>query len=120
MQAVPNILYIISVVLLIYGLRRLSSPASAHSGNFIAAIGMGLAILTTLFVPLEKGSDNYHFILAAIAFVIARLFVVIPTPLNSAIAIGIGAGLGAGTRGSRRVRSRPDRMTIFKIYREFK
>ena len=67
MQAITNLLYIISVVLLIYGLRRLSSPASAHSGNFIAAIGMGLAILTTLLVPLENGSDNYLFILTAIA-----------------------------------------------------
>ncbi len=67
MEALPNLLYIISIILLIAGLRRLSSPATARSGNLIAASGMGLAILTTLFIPLEGGSNNYYVILSALA-----------------------------------------------------
>lgn len=67
MLAISNLLYILSVVLLIFGLRRLSSPARARSGNFIAAIGMALAILTTLFVPLEGANNNYILIFIALA-----------------------------------------------------
>ncbi len=66
MQAIPNILYITSVILLIFGLRRLSNPANARSGNFIAAIGMGLAIITTLFIPLDSGNNNYVYIFIAL------------------------------------------------------
>jgi NAD(P) transhydrogenase subunit beta len=56
-----------SVICLIIGLRRLSSPDTARSGNFIAATGMIVAILTTLFVPLDEGDDNYLLIVIAIA-----------------------------------------------------
>ncbi len=58
-----NLAYLTSVILLIVGLKRLSSPAIARSGNFIAAMGMGLAILVTLIVPLNEGNDNYLLIL---------------------------------------------------------
>jgi NAD(P) transhydrogenase subunit beta len=67
MQALSNLLYIVSVTLLIFGLRRLSSPARARSGNFVAAAGMGLAILTTLFVPIENATNNYLLIFIALA-----------------------------------------------------
>jgi NAD(P) transhydrogenase subunit beta len=40
--------YIVAAVLFIFGLKRLSSPATARSGNRIAAIGMALALGVTL------------------------------------------------------------------------
>ncbi len=40
--------YIVAAVLFIFGLKRLSSPASARSGNRLAAIGMVLALGATL------------------------------------------------------------------------
>ncbi len=41
--------YLICAILFILGLRRLSSPATARSGNQLAAIGMAFAIVATLF-----------------------------------------------------------------------
>jgi NAD(P) transhydrogenase subunit beta len=41
--------YLVCAILFIIGLRRLSSPATARSGNQLAAIGMALAIAATLF-----------------------------------------------------------------------
>src|SRR3954464_13169592 len=40
--------YIVAAVLFIFGLKKLSSPASARSGNRLAAIGMALALVATL------------------------------------------------------------------------
>ena len=71
MQAVINLSYLASVISLIVGLRRLSSPATARSGNRIAAMGMGLAILTTLLIPLNQGDNNY--LLIGIALVIGGM-----------------------------------------------
>jgi NAD(P) transhydrogenase subunit beta len=42
------IAYIVAAVLFILGLKRLSSPATARSGNRLAAIGMALALSATL------------------------------------------------------------------------
>ena len=46
--SVIAICYIVAAVLFIFGLKRLSSPATARSGNRIAAIGMALALGVTL------------------------------------------------------------------------
>ncbi len=62
MIAIVNLLYLISVILLILGLRNLSNPSTARKGNLRAASGMVLAIATTLFVPLESGDNNYYWI----------------------------------------------------------
>jgi H+-translocating NAD(P) transhydrogenase subunit beta len=40
--------YIVAAVLFIFGLKRLSSPATARSGNRLAAVGMALALGVTL------------------------------------------------------------------------
>jgi NAD(P) transhydrogenase subunit beta len=40
--------YIVAAVLFIYGLRRLSHPATARSGNVVAAVGMAVAVVATL------------------------------------------------------------------------
>ena len=45
---IENALYVLSSVLFIFGIKRLSHPKTARSGNFIASMGMLIAILTTL------------------------------------------------------------------------
>jgi len=49
-QAIIDIAYLVSAVLFIYGLKRLQSPATARQGNQLAAIGMFVAVLATLFL----------------------------------------------------------------------
>ena len=47
-ESIIAVAYIISAVLFIFGLKRLSSPATARSGNQLAAFGMVLALAVTL------------------------------------------------------------------------
>ena len=57
-----NFAYIISAGLFIFGLKMLSSPATARRGNLLSALGMLLAIVVTLFT---QGLD-YRWILLGI------------------------------------------------------
>jgi len=57
-----DFLYLITIVLFIIGLKRLSHPDSAKKGNMISGIGMGAAILITMFYPMENQSNNYLWI----------------------------------------------------------
>jgi NAD(P) transhydrogenase subunit beta len=66
MQAIINLTYLLSVILLITGLRRLSHPSTARNGNIIAAVGMGLAILASLITPISGGNNNYIIIIIAL------------------------------------------------------
>ncbi|MDM8527350.1 NAD(P)(+) transhydrogenase (Re/Si-specific) subunit beta [Anaerolineales bacterium HSG24] len=45
---VINLVYIVASVMFIFGLKMLSSPATARQGNLLSAGGMGLAIIFTL------------------------------------------------------------------------
>ena len=50
-----NLLYAVSAVLLVFGIKQLSSPRTARQGNFVAAAGMAIAVGITLFHPdVEK------------------------------------------------------------------
>ena len=60
-----NLFYLIAAVCFIIGLKRLSHPKTARSGNFIAAIGMLVAIAATLF-----SSGKLDLELIAIGFII--------------------------------------------------
>jgi H+-translocating NAD(P) transhydrogenase subunit beta len=44
-----NIVYIVAAALFIYGLKEMSSPATAVRGNFLSAVGMFIAVVVTLF-----------------------------------------------------------------------
>jgi len=57
-----DFLYLITIILFIVGLKRLSHPDSAKKGNMIAGIGMGAAMLITMFYPMEGSSNNYLWI----------------------------------------------------------
>lgn len=58
--------YLVSIVLFIIGLKRLSHPDSARKGNLLAASGMGLAMIMALFQPLEQSNGNYFWIFGGI------------------------------------------------------
>ncbi len=62
-----NIIYLIATVTFIVGLKMLGHPETAKKGNLIAAAGMGLAIIGTVFVhDLEVSPLIYLLIAAAI------------------------------------------------------
>lgn len=50
MGIILSIIYLIATVTFIVGLKRLGHPDTAKSGNLIAAGGMGLAIIGTIFI----------------------------------------------------------------------
>jgi NAD(P) transhydrogenase subunit beta len=61
--------YIIASVTFILGLKMLSNPASARNGNLVAAAGMTLAIVGTIFLYRDESGNRLHnhlWILAAL------------------------------------------------------
>ena len=58
-----NSIYIISALLFIAGLKMMTSPSTARSGNMISASGMLIAILITL---LEQGIIDFEWIFLGI------------------------------------------------------
>jgi NAD(P) transhydrogenase subunit beta len=67
--SVLTIIYLIASVSYILGLKMLSHPETARRGNLIAAAGMGLAILGTIFLYSDDevtGLRNFGWIFGAI------------------------------------------------------
>lgn len=67
MYEVAYILYMLAVALFIFGLKMLSSPATARRGNMVAASGMAIAILTTLMVVITNNPISLIWIIIAFA-----------------------------------------------------
>ncbi len=63
MISLVELSYLVASFLFIVGLKRLSSPKTARSGNFVAALGMCLAVVGTFFI---SGMENFIWIIAAI------------------------------------------------------
>ncbi|MGH3059373.1 MAG: NAD(P)(+) transhydrogenase (Re/Si-specific) subunit beta, partial [Gaiellaceae bacterium] len=63
-QTAINFTYLVSAVLLIIGIRRLSAPPTARSGNWIAAVGMAIALFFTF---LDDDIDTYWLIAVGVA-----------------------------------------------------
>lgn len=55
-----TICYLLASVTFIVGLKMLSHPASARKGNLIAAFGMAVAILATLFLYKDENGNALH------------------------------------------------------------
>jgi len=87
-------IYLIASVTFIVGLKMLSHPASARNGNRVAAVGMTLAILGTIFLYEEDGTrlGNYGWIFG-----------------------GILIGTGVGTLAAKRVKmtAMPEMVSLF-------
>jgi H+-translocating NAD(P) transhydrogenase subunit beta len=50
MQVATFVAYLVAAALFIVGIRRLRSPETARSGNTLAAVGMVIALVATIFV----------------------------------------------------------------------
>ena len=93
MELAINLSYIVSASLFIFGLKMLSSPRTARTGNLISAIGMLLAIIMTL---LDKGIVDYRWILIRLAvgslvgILAARLVAMTAMPEMVAVFNGFG------------------------------
>ncbi len=70
-QHILTVCYLIASVTFIIGLKMLSNPAAARKGNLVAAAGMAMAILGTIFLyqDAETGAylGNYAWIFAGLA-----------------------------------------------------
>ena len=64
MDTMIEISYFLAAILFIVGLRRMSSPVTAHGGIVWAGVGMLVATLITFFYP---GMENYLLMTVAIA-----------------------------------------------------
>jgi proton-translocating NAD(P)+ transhydrogenase subunit beta len=88
-----NGFYIISSILFIYGLKLLSSPATARKGNLLSALGMFIAVVVTL---LSKEIISFQWILIGIAvgaligLLAARLVAMTTMPQMVALFNGFG------------------------------
>jgi proton-translocating NAD(P)+ transhydrogenase subunit beta len=97
-QSVIDLSYLVSAVLLIVGIRELSSPKTARLGNLVAAVGMGIALLFTL---LDPDIDNYWLIAAGVGLgtvigvASARLVKMTAMPQMVALFNGVGGGAAA-------------------------
>lgn len=64
------LIYLLGSVFFIVGLKMLSGPKTARNGNFLAALGMILAILGTIFMHTNEDGEpvgNFGWIFTAIA-----------------------------------------------------
>src|SRR3712207_3282929 len=62
-----SILYLVSGVLFILALRGLSHPTTSRQGNLYGMVGMGIAILTTLFVQPPDGFGGWILVILGLA-----------------------------------------------------
>jgi len=54
-----NLIFLVAAFSLVWGLRLQSSPESAKKGNMLASLGMGLAIIATLFFEI-RDTETYN------------------------------------------------------------
>ena len=93
-----NLAYLVAAVLLIFGIKRLSHPRTARSGNLLAALGMAVALLFTLF---DRDIDSYWLMAAGIALgsvigvASARMVKMTAMPQMVALFNGVGGGAAA-------------------------
>ena len=67
MTYVVDVLYIFAFGLFIYGLMGLTGPKTAVRGNWIAAVGMGIAVVATLIKVRDTAAINWILIIAGLA-----------------------------------------------------
>ncbi len=88
-----NVVYIIAIVLFIYGLKLLTSPVTARRGNLLSAVGMFCAVVVTL---LHQQIIDYRWLAIGVAVgsVIGALFarIVQMTQMPEMVALFNGSG----------------------------
>ncbi len=102
------LLYLLSAVMFIVGLKRLSSPATARSGNTVASVGMLIAIVVTLGAG---GIVDFRWIVvglligSGVGAVMARRVQMTGMPQMVALLNGFGGGASAFVAASEFLRS---------------
>ena len=97
-QNVVNLMYLVAAIGFVVGIKRLSSPTTARSGNMIAAAGMLVAVAFTFASP---AISSYWLIVvgiavgAAIGVVSARKVRMTAMPQMVALFNGVGGGAAA-------------------------
>ena len=101
-----NACYLVAAVTFILALKGLSNPKRARSGNYIAMVGMALAIGVTFWQPLDEASATGHLknlvpmviamvVGAAIGIPTSRFVKMTAMPQLVAIFNGVGGGAAA-------------------------
>ena len=96
-----NVFYTIAAICFILGLKKLSHPRTARKGNFIAILGMFIAIVIAIFVGTTKHDIELSFIItgimigAAIGIVIAIKIQMTSIPQMVAAFNGFGGAASA-------------------------
>ncbi|MDE2754481.1 MAG: NAD(P)(+) transhydrogenase (Re/Si-specific) subunit beta, partial [Gemmatimonadota bacterium] len=107
-NTITQIVYLISAVLFVSGIKLLSSPATARSGNARASLAMLLAIVVTL---LDHEILNWTTVLAAMAAgaviggLLARYIEMTAMPQLVAVFNGFGGGASAAVAAAEFVRA---------------
>ena len=97
-QTLIGAVYLVSAALFFIGLKRLSSPATARSGNALASAGMLTAVVVTL---LDRSIVSYELIVvgilvgAVVGGVLARTIRMTAMPQMVAVFNGLGGGASA-------------------------
>lgn len=95
MKVIIQISYLVASTLFIFGIKQLSSPKTARNGNFLASLGMFIAIVVTL---LDQHVLTYEWII--IGFVIGGLIgalMALKTPMTGMPQmVGLLNGFGGG------------------------
>ena len=101
MQVAPFIAYLAAAALFIYGIRRLRKPETARSGNTLAAAGMVIALIATIFVAdidnvLSVGQISVGVLIGSvIGAVAAQRVQMTAMPQMVAAFNGVGGGAAA-------------------------
>jgi len=101
LQVAPFLAYLAAAALFIYGIRRLRTPETARSGNTLAAIGMVIALIATIFVAdidnvLSVGEISAGVVVGAvIGAVTAQRVQMTAMPQMVAAFNGVGGGAAA-------------------------
>jgi H+-translocating NAD(P) transhydrogenase subunit beta len=101
LQVAPFIAYLAAAALFIYGIRRLRKPETARSGNTLAAVGMAIALIATIFVAdidnvLSVGQISVGVLIGSvIGAVAAQRVQMTAMPQMVAAFNGVGGGAAA-------------------------
>jgi H+-translocating NAD(P) transhydrogenase subunit beta len=110
-----DLVYLVSAALFVWGLKRLGSPATARSGNALAAGAMLLAVAVTL---LDRGIVSWGGLAAALAAgtvigaLLARLVRMTDMPQLVGIFNGLGGGASALIASAELIRAVPSDPTV--------
>ena len=101
MQVATFVTYLVAAALFIYGIRRLRTPETARSGNTLAAIGMVIALIATVFIAdidnvLSVGQISVGVLVGAVVGAVAAQRVQMTAmPQMVAAFNGVGGGAAA-------------------------